>query len=130
MNIITIVIGGILALSLSGFILFLAYIITMNLINGRKFHHSLEQQFDKLRMSKMLRALSINKTDYIYQANVQDIKQQMKSCANCDNTHECDEKLAAPELDITTIEFCNNEAELIDIKRRQVGQQPASNADR
>ena len=102
----------------------------MNLINGRKYHHSLEQQFDKLRLSHMLRALGINKTTYIYQTNVQEIKQQMKNCTDCDNTHMCDEKLATSELDVTSIEFCNNEAELIDIKKQQAEQQSVTDADK
>ncbi len=101
----------------------------MNLINGRKFHHSLEQQFNKIRLNKMLSALGINKKDYIYQTNVQDIKQQMKNCTDCDNTNICDEKLATPELDVTTIEFCNNEAELIDIKKQQAEQPSADGAN-
>ncbi len=115
----TIIIGGALSLLLSYFILRLCYVIMINLINGRQFHHSLEKQFDQLRLSKMLGALGINKTSYIYQTNVNEIKQQMSSCSACENTDECDEKLSTPEIDISNIEFCNNEAELKDIKNQQ-----------
>ena len=113
------IVGGTLAILLTGFILRLSYTILLNLINGRKFHHSLEQEFNKLRLSNMLTALGINKTAYIYQTNVNDIHQQMKNCSACTKTDECDEKLLNPDVDVTEIEFCNNEADLIAIKQQQ-----------
>lgn len=113
------IVGGSLVLLLSGFVLRLCYTIMINLINGRKFHHALEQEFDRLRLGKMLNALGINKTAYIYQTNVNDIHKQMDSCSNCDNTSECDDKLSNEEIDITEINFCSNEAELKEIKRQQ-----------
>jgi hypothetical protein len=119
MDTLTIVVGGALLAMVSWFILRLSYTVVMNLINGRKFHHSLEQEFSKLRLSNMLAALGISKTDYIYQTSVKDIHQQMKSCSGCSNTDECDEKLSEADIDITEIEFCNNEADLKGIKQRQ-----------
>ncbi|GMR01227.1 MAG: hypothetical protein BMS9Abin19_0593 [Gammaproteobacteria bacterium] len=119
MDTITIIVGGALVLLLTLFILRLSYTILINLINGRKFHHSLQQEFNKLRLSSMLTALGISKTDYIYQTSVKDIHQQMKNCSDCTNTDECDDKLASPALDVTEIEFCNNEADLKDMKLQQ-----------
>ena len=113
------VVGGALVLLVTVFALRLSYTIVINLINGRKFHHALEQEFSKLRLSNMLTALGINKTEYIYQTSVKDIHQQMKSCSDCKNTDECDEKLATPEVNVTEIEFCNNEADLKTIKQNQ-----------
>ncbi|MBE9565039.1 MAG: hypothetical protein IMF17_07310 [Proteobacteria bacterium] len=115
----TMIVGGALVLLLSGFILRLSYTIMINLINGRKFHHSLEQEFDRLRLGRMLTALGINKTAYIYQTNTNDIHKQMDSCSACSNTEVCDEKLATPEIDIADIEFCNNEEALKEIKQQQ-----------
>ncbi len=121
MDTITIIVSGALALLLAVFMLRLSYTILLNLVNGRKFHHALHQEFDSLRLSDMLTALGINKTDYIYQTNVKDIHQQMKSCSDCENTDECDEKLAMPGLDISEIDFCRNEAELKAIKQQPAG---------
>ena len=99
-----------------------------NLLSGEKInlaagcviiHHSLAEQFDHLRLSKMLTALGINKTAYIYQTNVNDINKQMNSCSACENTDECDERLAEPDLNISEIAFCNNEAELKEVKLQQ-----------
>jgi hypothetical protein len=91
----------------------------VNLINGRKFHHALEQEFDKLRLSNMLSALGINKKAYIYQTSVKDIHRQMDNCSACVNTGECDSNLANQKVDVTEIDFCNNEAELKALKQRQ-----------
>lgn len=118
------IVGGALLLLVTGFILRLSYAIMINLINGRKFHYELEQEFNRLRLSRMLSALGISQTDYIYQNSVKDINQQMKNCSDCTNTDACDDKLAAPELDVEEIEFCNNEADLKEIKQRQVQAQP------
>ena len=119
MDTITVIVGGALLVMVSWFILRLSYTVAINLINGRKFHHALEQEFRKLRLSNMLTALGISKTDYIYQTNVKDINQQMKSCSDCTNTGECDEKLSEPDIDITEIAFCNNEEDLKTIKQNQ-----------
>lgn len=119
MNTTTIIVGGALALLLVSFMFRLIYTIATNMINGRKFHLALEQEFNKFRLSNMLSALGINKTAYLYQSKVKDIHRQMKSCSSCENTDECDEKLATPNVDITEIKFCNNEAELKEIKQNQ-----------
>ena len=119
MDIMTMIVGGALLLLLTGFMLRLSYTILINLVNGRKFHHELEKEFNRLRLSNMLTALGISKTDYLYQNSVADINQQMKNCSDCSNTVECDEKLATPDLNVEEIEFCNNEADLIKMKKRQ-----------
>ena len=113
------IVGGALVLLVTVFAIRLSYTILINLINGRKYHQALEQEFNRLRLSNMLTALGISKTDYLYQTSVKDIHQQMKSCSDCTNTDECDEKLATPDINVTEIEFCNNEAELKEIKQQQ-----------
>ena len=115
MDMITMIVGSALGLLLVVFLMRLSYTIMINLVNGRKFHHSLMQEFDNLRLSKMLTAVGINKTGYIYQTNVNEIKQHMKSCESCDNTDACDDKLSKPEIDVNEISFCNNEAQLKEI---------------
>ena len=119
MDIVTMIVGGALALLVVGFVLRLSYTILINLINGRKFHHNLEREFSRLRLNNMLSALGISRREYIYQNSVSDISQQMQSCSDCTNTVVCDEKLATEEIDISEIEFCNNEAKLKELKRRQ-----------
>lgn len=113
------IVGGALALMLTVFVLRLSYTILQNLINGKKFHHSLEQEFNKLRLSNMFTALGINKKAYIYQTRINDIQQQMSSCKKCDNTEECDEKLSSEDVTVSEIAFCNNEVKLAEIKQQQ-----------
>lgn len=119
MDTFSLIVTGALALLLIFFLLRLAYTIFSNLANGRKFHHSLEKEFDRLRLSNMLRALGIDKTRYIYQTPVKDIRQQMENCSACNNTEQCDDKLATESIDPSAISFCNNEAELIKLKEEQ-----------
>ncbi len=119
MDTITIIVGGALTLLLAVFMLRLSYTILINLINGRKFHHDLSHEFSKLRLNNMLTALGISKKDYIYQTSVKDIHHQMKSCSDCKNTDECDQKLASPDIDVSEIDFCNNETDLKKIKQQQ-----------
>jgi len=119
MDTMSLIVAGVLVVLLSGFILRLSFTILLNLINGRKFHHSLEQEFSKLRLSNMLTALGISKSAYIYRTNVTDIQQQMKNCSDCTNTDECDEKLSTENIDIAELEFCNNEENLKEIKQQQ-----------
>lgn len=124
MDKLTIIAGGTLLLMLTAFLLRLSYLIFNNLINGRKFHESLDDAFSRLRLSKMLRALGINQTAYIYQTNVNDIRRHMANCSACTNTSECDEKLAqangdGSEIDSSTISFCHNETELVALKEQQ-----------
>lgn len=126
MDTMTMIVGAALVAMVSWFMLRLTYTIAINLINGRKFHHALDQKFSKLRLSKMLSALGISKTDYIYQSSVRDIQRQMKSCSDCNNTDECDEKLTTPDIDVTEIEFCNNEEELKELKQKHSELKPSA----
>lgn len=119
MDTITTIVGGAFALLLMVFVLRLFYTILINLIDGKKFHQSLEQKLSHLRLSRMLTALGISKTDYIYRTNVKDIQQQMDLCSDCKNIEECDEKLSTAGFDVSEMKFCNNEADLKKMKQQQ-----------
>ncbi len=117
MDIVTIIVGGALLLMVGGFVLRLFFLIFLNLIKGRQFHQALEQEFDKLRLSRMLTALGINKSKYIHNTDVLSIKQQMDSCSQCGNTDECDSQLSDGKIEIDSIHFCDNEESLKEIKQ-------------
>lgn len=119
MDIVTLIVGGTLLLMVGTFALRLLYIIVFNLIKGRRFHQALEKEFDRLRLSNMLVALGINKSKYIHTTGSIDIKKQMASCTQCEKTDECDTKTSQGEIKIDSIEFCNNKAQLKEIKQRQ-----------
>lgn len=120
MNTITLIVASVLGLFLLYFLARLSWSIGVNVINGLGFYRALESELGKLRLSRMLEALGINRSVYIHQNPVSDIERQMESCARCEHTQECDEKLAEGELDVDEIDFCNNEASLQAIKQRQM----------
>ena len=120
MNTITLIVASVLGLFLLYFLARLSWSISVNVINGLGFYRSLEKELGRLRLNRMLEALGINKGMYIHQNAVSDIRQQMENCASCHNTEECDEKLARGELEADEIDFCNNEASLQEIKKRQM----------
>ncbi len=123
MSALNFIVIAVLVLTFSAFILRLLYIISCNVITGRKFYLSLEKEFDRLRLSRMLSALGINKSQYIHQTSTFAIKQQMQSCDTCDNTDECDATLSpgvsSNNIDIDAINFCKNEAALKEIRQNQ-----------
>ena len=124
MDIFTIVVGSALAALFAFFIARFVFTIGSNLVKGRRFHDDLEKSFDGLRLSSMIQRLGINKYRYIRVNQVIDIERHMENCSNCENTESCDDKLAAAangnvSLNIDNIDFCNNEAEMKEIYRRE-----------
>jgi len=128
MDTLSVIIGvGLLAV-LGAFIMRLIYVIASNLVNGRKFHQSLEHEFNRLRLSRMLTSLGINKTEYIHNTPVVDIKHHMDSCNACENIDECDTKLSTGDIDVDAIDFCKNEASLKKIKEQNQKQEQSDPA--
>jgi hypothetical protein len=119
MTAVTLIILSILAAALAYYIIMLAIRIRSNVATGLSYHDALLEQVSALRMGKMMTALGINQQRYIHQESGVDIDAQMKRCVACDNTAECDEKLAGDNIDPEHIEFCKNEAALHEITRRQ-----------
>ena len=118
MDLISIVIGGLLAALTLVFTLLLISAIVFNLKAGRKYRESLANSVNQLRLSKMLGALGIDVATYLHTERVVDIQQQMDRCAACDNLEKCDEELAKGALDAADIGFCNNEQSLQEIARK------------
>lgn len=123
MNISSMILGGLLALLLIGFGVFLAVAIIFNLNVGRRYRQSLATEIDKLRLGKMLNALGIDVSSYLHNERIVDIEQQMKRCDDCGNTGACDDKLSAGTVDAAEISFCNNEQALRDM----LGKKPTTN---
>lgn len=109
MDMTTLVIGGLLLTLLAYFATRLGYTVLQNLFKGRRFHQRLEKHFDRLRLSQMLTALGIDKSQYIHRSRVQDINRHMSLCEACEHTERCDERLNT-QKDIGTdeIDYCAN----------------------
>ena len=118
MNIISIVIGGLLAVLTLAFTVLLASAIVFNLNAGKKYRKSLANSVDQLRLSKMLTALGIDVDTYLHTERIVDIQQHMDRCSACDNMEKCDDELSRGVLDAADISFCNNEQSLQEIARK------------
>lgn len=118
MNIISIIIGGLLAVLTLAFTVLLASAIVFNLNAGKKYRESLANSVDQLRLSKMLTALGIDVDSYLHSERIVDIQQHMDRCSACDNVEKCDDQLSTGQLDATDIGFCNNEQSLQEIARK------------
>ncbi len=113
------IIGTTLLLLLGGFILRLGFTILRNLIHGRRFHQALADEFNQLRLSRMLTALGIDKARYIHRTPVLEIQRQMQHCRECHNTGECDIRLENDDIEPGQIDFCNNQTALQEHRQDQ-----------
>jgi hypothetical protein len=118
MNIISIIIGGLLAVLTLAFTVLLASAIVFNLNAGKKYRTSLANRVDQLRLSKMLTALGIDVDTYLHTERIVDIQQHMDRCSACDNVEKCDDQISTGQLDAADIGFCNNEQSLQKIARK------------
>jgi hypothetical protein len=60
----------------------------------------------------MLAALGVDIDTYVSMDRTVDIREQITRCKACDNTEECDNRLAEGIIDTDNISFCNNEKSL------------------
>jgi len=119
MNLISIVIGGLLAVLTLAFTVLLASAIVFNLNAGKKYRKSLANSVDQLRLSKMLTALGIDVDTYLHTERIVDIQQHMDLCSACENPEKCDDQVAKGTIDANDISFCNNEQSLQQIARKK-----------
>jgi hypothetical protein len=118
MNMISIAIGGLLAVLTLVFTVLLTSAIVFNVNAGKKYRKSLANSVDQLRLSKMLAALGIDVDTYLHTERIVDIQQHMNRCSTCENVEKCDDQLSKGPLDAADISFCNNEQSLQEIARK------------
>ncbi|MEA3243104.1 MAG: DUF6455 family protein [Pseudomonadota bacterium] len=119
MNVISIVIGGLLAVLTLAFTVLLVSAIVFNVNAGKKYRKSLANSVDQLRLSKMLTALGIDVDTYLHTERIVDIQQHMDRCSACENVKECDDQLSKGAVGAAAdISFCNNEQSLQEITRK------------
>lgn len=76
-------------------------------------------RIEKLRLPRMLQALGINLTNYLYTVPVDQIDQCATNCEQCESTDLCDEKLKIPELNPGDIDFCASQQHLSQYSREK-----------
>ncbi len=121
MNLFSLITAGLLTVLTLTFIIMLVSAIVFNMKSGERFRRSLATRIDQLRLSKMLSALGIDISNYLHTQKIVDIEKHMERCSACEKTDTCDEKLAAGDINMADIDFCNNEKSLQDIAQRKEG---------
>lgn len=123
MNLFSLIIAGLFGTLLVAFAALLTVAIVFNLSVGKRYRESLAQQLDTFRLSKMLGALGVDINDYLHQERAVDIHDQMQRCSSCSQTEQCDDRLAAGQIDSDQIGFCDNEQTLVSIVERNKASQ-------
>jgi len=118
LNLVSMVSMLLLGLLLVIFMVLLPVAVVFNTRAGMKYRQALREQLDRLRLGKMLTALGIDTDSYLSIERTVDIHKQMERCTACDNTGECDTRLAEGVVDAGNIDYCNNEASLQKIAAR------------
>jgi len=88
--------------------LFFVILISKNMKQGKVVRQRLAQRVESLRMSKMLRALGLDLTQYLYTVPITKINDSMKKCEHCPTTDICDDNLQKGHLETDEIDFCPN----------------------
>jgi hypothetical protein len=104
-------------LILAVFFVLLPVTIVFNFKAGIKYREKLAGQVERLRLGKMLAALGVDIDAYVSKERTVDIWEQMNRCKACDNTEECDDRLAEGVIDADNISFCDNEKSLQELTR-------------
>jgi hypothetical protein len=118
MNTITIIALVLLTLMLVTFLVLLPVAIVFNVRAAEKYRQGLAEKVNRLRLGKMLAALGVDIDVYLNSERSLEIQQHIDRCAACDNTTECDDKLAGQAIAPDNIGFCNNEASLREIAKK------------
>lgn len=84
-------------------------LITRNMKQGQNVRKHLAQRVESLRMSKMLRALGIDYSSYLYNGPLHIINDSMNKCEKCPTTDQCDEALGQGTINPDEIDFCPNQ---------------------
>lgn len=119
MNILSLIISGLLGLMLAAFSLLLFAAIVFNLNIGKRYRRRLARELERLRLAKMLAALGVDTSSWLHSERIVDIHNQMKRCAECTQTAECDDRLAGGDVDPGQIGFCDNEQSLKELLEKQ-----------
>jgi len=118
MNTITIIAMILLTLVLLTFSVLLPVAIIFNVRAGERYRRGLAERVNMLRLGRMLGALGVDINVYLNTERSLDIQHHMDRCAACENTAECDDKLARNAVDPDHLGFCNNEASLREMTRK------------
>ncbi len=129
MSIFSYVIFTVLGLAFTLIGLFFILLIAKNVKQGKVVREQLAQRIESLRMSKMLKAMGLDFSKYLYDVPLSKINNSMNNCENCDSIKQCDEKLQQEVITPEEIDFCPNHECLGQFKelKKSESQHPVTN---
>jgi HAMP domain-containing protein len=110
MSAISYIIFAILGIAFVALALFFLLLISRNVVQGKMVREKLAKRVEELRMSKMLRALGLDFSKYLYSVPIHKINESMKKCETCSTTDQCDAQLKQETTRVQDVDFCPNQA--------------------
>ncbi len=110
MNSVSVVIASLFAVLSAIFIILLVVAIVRNLKDGKRYRQGMAGQLSRLRLARMLGVHRIDQNTYLHTQPVLSIRDQMKHCAECTHTEQCDKLLDEGVGDQSG--FCQNDEAL------------------
>ena len=86
----------------------LPFAVLRNLGRGEAYRRDLAVKVGRLRLSKMLDYLGIDRNRYLHRQPVAEIHAHMRRCDACESTDACDRTIAEPARRDAGIGFCPN----------------------
>ncbi len=77
------------------------------------------EKMEDTPLPRMLQALGIGRSTFLYRESVDNIGECIKNCETCETIDQCKESLKIPELNPEDVEFCANKKYLAKYSRSQ-----------
>jgi len=102
----------VLAVLLLALALGLSFAVLRNMGRGEAYRRDLAMQLSRLRLSKMLDHLGLERERYLHRQRVVHIDAHMRRCEACEATDACDRTIAEPGREGADLGFCPNASSL------------------
>lgn len=119
MDIVSLIITLLLALLVLFIVVRLPLAIVGNLRTGQRFRESLAEALDRLRLSRMLGHLGIDRNAYLHTQPGVTIRNHMSRCDGCNEKARCDQVLdSGADAETESLGFCANIDDLKTLPRQ------------
>jgi len=117
-------------MSLSSFVIIMSFAFLMAALGAflvlrthkkanqkRSLRRHFAEKMTETPLPRMLQALGIGGSTFLYRESVDNIGECIKNCDACETIDQCKESLKIPELNPEDIEFCDNKKYLTKFSR-------------
>jgi len=113
----------ILAMVLTALTVGVPFALFRNMARGAEFREELDRQVRRLRLSKMLDYLGIDRARYLHGQPTVQIREHLRRCEGCETTDICDQIIETPGREGTDVGFCPNADSLTKMPQQPDGPQ-------